>query len=373
VVGNPAVAGPPQTDNPTTFYSSTPAADVVFPGTDPYLGFPYTPIEYQLYMDPVSSTDFANGPGVPAHLFWTLPSLKQLIVKSPVGTTLPWRVYFASANNINLAWSIDIPITSAFQYLYPTNYLWAVQWIDAGSPPACPVGAGTAVPSGDQFNGSANIASNGTITFTAFSASVLDHWVLSRGVDSLNSPTIQQLFGTSLLSNFTMPAVNDLNPTPAHVADTTWTALNRIICLDSVNYMKVIGIDAVNGLLTLENIANLSDWGLPSHLTNNQAQGTVISSSHDLLPLDFYDSSVRSASSSYFYSLTGKLKFISAKPIPYNNVGLIRPYTLNARTDGAQPRLTWDAPDPSAWPTTPTNQVFPPTQHQPFTNTLPCP
>lgn len=287
IVGNPEVAGPPQQDFPTTFYSSTEPDAGVFPGADPILGFPYTPDQYQLFIDALTFDQFTNA-SVPAHLHWTLPSLTLLAVQIPHLTPYMWRIYFAVPNDITQSCSIDIPRTQAFRYIYPINYMWAAPWI-GNVAPARPVGSGYAVPGGDTFNGIANIHPDSSIVFDARPPDTIDHFRLERGMDSLSNPTIIS--------------------------------------------------DAISSATTT-----------------------------------YDDSSGRDPAHNYFYRLSGILTNDTTHPIPFNDVGLIRPYTLSVVRANGTNTITWDAPDPSQWPVTPADITvsFPPFVF-PATTTCPSP
>lgn len=238
------------TPNPDLVYTGSTPGSTGSNGFDPVLGFPYAPTHYQLFIDSISTDQFArtNGVGGPAsHLTWTVPTLNLLVIKQQHLNPFKWRVWFSLDNDFSHASQIDISATSGGQYIYPSAYLWCAEWTNGNTtPPTGPISnVGQAVPTGVTFNGNAELTFEahpgfgiGDIKFTTQGADSIVLFTMERGHNDFDAGHVdlQITNGNTNLREFF--DVSDRDPAMSYFYRLTGTTANGVTI--PYNYCNLI-------------------------------------------------------------------------------------------------------------------------------------
>lgn len=360
--------------NPIVYYNGVISSEgFANQGSDPVLGPPFPPIDYQLFIDTpaiFARTTGQSGTGLPAHLYWTVPDV-HFSYSFLKGTFLERDIVLWIANTNNPAQSspyylrntTGAPPVSGYVYsiwVSSFKYIWITFPPSDGVIGPAPVGGGTAPNGGNAFIGKvspnltgpfpydpANIvwnfqAWNPTPTITGFSLS------RSRGDSNFSDLTNGGLpsgiaVGTNTTGSFTIPAIGSTVNIPVE---------NSALVTNGAT-IYIGGATTVAGLYTITAIpdgTHVTVQNIGAQL--NPVAGTVIPAAQRVAGIGIADDPAdRDPSTNYFYQLTGSTD--DGFHFPFNVVGLIRAYNFTAQNDastGNKTVLTWDRPDVSQWP-----------------------
>lgn len=348
----------------STYNNIIPSGGAANQGADPVLGPPFAPVFFQLFIDLPDPYATTGGAGSnPARMYWTIPQVNMIVIGEEHLNPFKFRVWFGLVDDITQAHYLDVfhDAPGSNRYVYPSNFMWAEEWLNINTtPPPPPVTAGVAVPGGTNFNGFAIplFTNPGAFQFVSHVVDSFDHFELrrSRGDSNFSDPTNLGIpnissVGTTMTAGFTTPSVGSTVDVDA--VDSSQVSIGQYVVLQTAGLYLITDI---NG-------STVTCQSVPS--SSNVDAGTVITATGlRIAPVQFADDySARDATTNYFYQLkcvlTNKTILDS---VLYNIVGIIRPYTLTATpvyvTIGGVPVyqksvLTWDAPDPTNWPSTP--------------------
>lgn len=185
------------------FYSGSGAGETAWQGNDPILGPPFAPIDYQMFVTPLRTDQFA-GNSPPVHIYWTIPDVSNYVYSRVTLFRLffpSYSVWFSDSSNPATAQrGIDPDVNSgAPGWIGKANFIWLTG--PAGTPPTQP---GSPISGGNTFAG--NIRAFGDtdpgtmLSFVAWTPDTIDHFTLERGRNDFCAGNVSTIFSNIPLS-----------------------------------------------------------------------------------------------------------------------------------------------------------------------------